>query len=83
MVGPLDQDTFLESGADANEGDQMGAFTALQRAWADSTSLNATAIPAAREPGPFVTRWRSRTVANVDSIELVARRWTQYSAGCS
>src|SRR5512146_2652672 len=57
-----------------------GAFTARQRAWADSMSLNAIASPAAREPGPLVTlvtlvRWR--TVAKVDSIGLVVRRWAQ------
>jgi hypothetical protein len=32
------------------------------------------AMPAAREPGPLVTRCRSRTVAKVDSIGLVVRR---------
>jgi thioredoxin reductase (NADPH) len=37
--------------------------------------LNAIATPAAREPGPLVTRWRSLTVAKVDSIGLVVRRW--------
>ena len=40
-------------------------------------SLNAIATPAAREPGPLVTRCRSRTVAKVDSIGLVVRRCTQ------
>jgi hypothetical protein len=35
-------------------------------------SLNAIATPAAREPGRLVTRWRSLTVAKVDSIH--ARR---------
>ncbi len=44
-------------------------------------SLKAIARPAAREPGPFVTRVRWRTVAKVDSIGLVVRRWTQCSAG--
>jgi len=29
-------------------------------------SVNAVAIPAALEPGALVTRWRNRTVANVD-----------------
>ncbi len=62
---------------------RWGAFTARQRAWADSSSLNAIAIPAARDPGPLVTRCRSRRVANVDSIGLVVRRWTQCSAGNS
>ena len=33
-------------------------------------SLNAIATPAAREPGPLVTRCRSRTVAKVDSIVI-------------
>jgi hypothetical protein len=44
-----------------------------QRRCADSMSLNAIAIPTAREPGPLVTRCRSRTVAKVDSIGLVVR----------
>ena len=46
---------------------RWGALTARQRAWADSMSLNAMATPAARDPGPLVTRCRSRTVAKVDS----------------
>ncbi len=58
-------------------------FTTRQRAWADSMSLNAIAIPAALEPGPLVTRCRNRTVAKVDSIGLVVRRWIQCSAGKS
>jgi len=37
-------------------------LTARHRACADSMSLNAIVMPAAREPGPLVTRWRSRTV---------------------
>src|SRR3982751_265140 len=45
---------------------RWGALTARQRRWADSMSLKAMATPAAREPGPLVTRWRSRTVAKVD-----------------
>ena len=48
----------------------MGGLTARQRACADSMSLNAIATPAAREPGPLVTRCRSRTVAKVDSIVI-------------
>jgi len=34
-----------------------------------------------REPAPFVTRWRSRTVANGDSMTLLVRRCFQCSAG--
>ena len=34
-------------------------------------SLNDIATPAAREPGPLVTRCRSRTVANVDSSDRI------------
>ena len=33
------------------------------------------AIPAARDPGPLVTLVRNRTVANVDSIGFVVRKW--------
>ena len=60
---------------------RWGALTARQRAWAASMSLNAIATPAALEPGPLVTRCRSRTVAKVDSIGFVVRRWIQCSAG--
>jgi hypothetical protein len=56
-------------------------LTARHRAWADSMSLNAMARPAAREPGPLVTLVRCRTVAKVDSIGSVVRRWIQCSAG--
>jgi hypothetical protein len=35
-------------------------LTARHRVCADSMSLNAIATPAAREPGPLVTRWRER-----------------------
>jgi hypothetical protein len=39
------------------------------------------AIPAAREPGPFVTFVLKRTVAKVLSIGFVVLKWTQCSAG--
>ncbi len=55
--------------------------TPQRRVWADSISLKAIATPAAREPGPLVTRVLSRTVAKVDSIGFVVRRWIQCSAG--
>lgn len=38
---------------------------------------------AVREPAPRVTLVRSRTVANVDSMGFVVRRWIQCSAGKS
>ena len=46
---------------------RWGALTIRHRVCADSISLNAIATPAVREPGPLVTRVRSRTVAKVDS----------------
>lgn len=57
-----------------------GVLTVRQRTWADSISLNAIARPAAREPGPLVTFVRCRTVAKVDSIGLVVRKWIQCQA---
>src|SRR5215204_4314124 len=60
---------------------RWGAFTARQRVWAASMSLNAIARPAAFDPGPLVTLVRCRTVAKVDSIGFVVRRCTQCSAG--
>jgi hypothetical protein len=46
-------------------------------------SLNAIASPAAREPGPRVIFARCRTLAKVDSIGFVVRRWILCSAGKS
>ena len=62
---------------------RWGPLTARQRSWAASNSLNAIANPAALEPGPLVTRVRSRTVEKVDSIGLLVLRCTQCSAGKS
>ena len=39
--------------------------------------------PLVLAPAPFVTRWRSRTVANGDSITLEVRRCVQCGAGKS
>ena len=39
------------------------------------------ASPDAFDPWPLVTLVRSLTVAKVDSMGLVVRRWTQCSAG--
>jgi hypothetical protein len=39
------------------------------------------ASPAAFDPGPRVILVRCRTVAKVDSIGFVVRRWIQCSAG--
>jgi hypothetical protein len=59
---------FLKVAPARTKATRWGALTARHLDWADSISLNAMATPAAREPGPLVTRCRSRTVAKVDSI---------------
>jgi hypothetical protein len=69
-VGSFDEFALVEGGSRSHEWHQVGALTQRQRCWADSMSLNAVTMPAAREPGPLVTRCRSRTVAKVDSIGL-------------
>jgi hypothetical protein len=58
-------------------------LTARHRCCAASMSLNAMAMPAALDPGPLVILVRFRTVAKVDSMGLVVRRWIQCSAGWS
>src|SRR6266511_4215526 len=70
----------FEAGPGADERDEVGCVDG-QRSWAASISLTAMAIPAALEPGPFVTLVRCLTVAKVDSMGLVVRRWIQCSAG--
>lgn len=54
---------------------RWGALTERQRAWADSTSLKTLARAAARDPAPLVTFARRRTVAKVDSMGFVVRKW--------
>src|SRR6266508_3526166 len=56
---------FLNTAPARTSATRWGALTARHRVCADSMSLNAIATPAAREPGPLVTRWRSLTVAKV------------------
>ena len=52
------------------------------RACAMSRSLYAIKSPFVRDPAPFVTRWRSRTVANGDSITFeVLRCFHAYEGG--
>src|SRR5437660_6107446 len=48
---------FLNTAPARTSATRWGALTARHRVCADSMSLNAIATPAAREPGPLVTRW--------------------------
>lgn len=68
VVGLFDEFALVEAGSGAHQRHQVRCVTERQRVWADSISLNVIATPATREQGPLVTRWRSRTVAKVDSI---------------
>ena len=63
---PFDTDTIAEDDVSTDEWQKLVAVDAAP------ISLKTIARPAAREPAPFVTRWRSLTVANVDSIGLVS-----------
>lgn len=63
--------------------DEVGAFTARHHSWADSTSLKTITKAGDVLPAPLVTFVRSRTVAKVDSMGFVVRRWIQCSAGKS
>jgi hypothetical protein len=67
VVGSFDQEAFLEPGAGADEGDQVGCVDGAPPGLAGLDELNAIASPAAREPGPLVTPCRSLTVAKVRS----------------
>jgi hypothetical protein len=77
LIRQVDEFSVLEPRAGANQATRWGALTGCQWAWANSMSLKAIDTPAAREPGPLVTRVRSLMVAKVDSIGLVVRRWIQ------
>jgi hypothetical protein len=56
LVGSFDEDAVLEGRTRADQGDEVRCVDRAPAAWADSMSLNAIATPAAREPGPLVTR---------------------------
>src|SRR6516165_2381403 len=64
-------------------GSSSEPFSNRQLFAAPSISLNTIVRQADLDPLPFVFAVRSRTVANVDSMGLVVRRWTQCSAGKS
>lgn len=51
IIRSVDEFPVLEAGAGADEGEQVGAFTARRRVWADSVSLNAIATPAGLRAG--------------------------------
>ncbi|GAA2344176.1 hypothetical protein Scani_32960 [Streptomyces caniferus] len=79
--GSLDQHAPLEAGPGMDQRDEVGAFTARHHSWADSTSLKTITKAGDVLPAPLVTFVRSRTVAKVDSMGFVVRRWIQCSAG--
>jgi hypothetical protein len=79
FVGSFDEFAVLQDGAAQTSATRWGALTARQRSWAASMSVNAIASPAAREPGPRVILVRCRTVAKVDPIGFVVRRWIRCS----
>jgi hypothetical protein len=81
LVVAFDDDSVFETGACAHEGNQVGSVDGAPAGLGGFDQLNAIAIPAALEPGPLVTFVRWRTVAKVDSIGLVVRKWIQCSAG--
>ena len=81
FVGSFDELAGLEAGARPDERDQVRGVDRAPAGLGGSMSLNAIASPAAREPGPLVTLVRCRTVAKVDSMGFVVRRWIQCSAG--
>jgi len=56
FFGSFDQLAVVESGAGSDQGDQVGCVHGPAAVLADSMSLNAIAMPAAREPVPLVTR---------------------------
>ena len=60
-----------------------GVKKALAEIWNTEDKAHARDAVTAFEPGPLVTLVRCRTVAKVDSIGFVVRRWIQCSAGQS
>ncbi len=78
---------YLHSIFERNAGDDLGdQFTATQLQPMRSAffeSLNTMDRMLVRDPQSRVLAVRNRTVANVDSIGLVVRICTQYSAGKS
>jgi hypothetical protein len=61
------------------DGSNSEALRRRQRCWAISRSLKAIVRPRRRDPAPFVTRCRSRTVDKADSIgEQAQVDWSEF-----
>lgn len=78
----FEQFAFVEDRSGTKEGDQVRGVDG-PRASLRSVDQLAGRHGNSRSAGsrPFVTLVRNRTVASVDSIVLVVRRWIQCSAG--
>ena len=79
--GSFDELAGLERGAGPDERDEVRAVDRTPTVLGGLDELERNASPAVREPGPRVIFVRCRTVAKVDSIGFVVRRWIQCSAG--
>ena len=79
--GAFAQFALVENRAGTDQGDQVWGVDGSPTGLSGVDQLVGHRDTAAREPGPLVTVVRNRTVAKVDSIGLVVRRWIQCSAG--
>jgi hypothetical protein len=68
IVWSFDAFAILEPCAGTDERDELCCVDGAPAGLRGFDELTAIAMPAAREPGPFVTRWRSRTVAKVYAL---------------
>ena len=67
---PAGRASVVDRGTRAGHGDEV-RLVGRRRCLAERISLRAIARPAARKPGPVVTRVRSRTVEDVDLVGLI------------
>lgn len=79
-LGPFGDLAEREGGTGAGGATRCGVLMHRHRVCPDSMRLKVLAIPVARKPGPLVTHWRSRMVANYYSIGVV-RRYAKCSTG--
>ena len=81
LVGSFDELAGVEDGAGVDEGDQVGCVDGAPAGLGGLNELERHGQPGGLAAGSAVSLVRCRTVANVDSIGLVVRRWIQCSAG--
>jgi hypothetical protein len=82
-LGTFDEVAAFEAGSGADEGDEVGCVHGSPACLGGLDAFEDHRESGGALPALLVTLVRKRTVAKVDSMGFVVRRWIQCSAGKS